>query len=599
MKKQILNKLHPRRGRGVPRGLTLETLEPRNLLSSDLWSAGGLRVDVGDRCDVLTTTVAVRPAPLARLDTGAGNSGIEDQFGPQQGFGTSVLSPPLTNSHAQWAAAVDDAFENNDYWYQAADLGTVSGVSQFDNLVMNDRADWYRFQLDQPADESSAVSIDFQHALGDIDMVVYDHFGRRVGYSNSTTDNERVSLSGRGAGTYYVVVYGYAGATNPDYSLQIVSGAVLQDDPFEQNDLWAQASDLGTLESTTTIAGLVMADSHDWYRFTMTGSGSSTNYVGITFQHAQGDLDLSMYDAQGQLVGYSNGVGDREQVSLDGLSAGTYYVHVYGYAGARNPEYTLLVSPGLPALPVPPVTTPSTPPATQPPATQPPVSQPPATSPASAFQIDVSMSGLTSTQQAIVRDAAARWEQIVVGDLPNEIYAGRIVDDLAIDVSARPIDGPGGILGGAAPDRFRPGTLLPYHGTIQFDSVDLARLEANGTLRDVILHEMGHVLGIGTIWQGLGLLAGANTNDPQFLGAQATAEYAALTGHAETSVPVANTGGAGTRGGHWRESVFTNELMTGYVGPGQDMPLSRVTVASLADLGYQVNLAAADPYQLA
>ena len=38
--------------------------------------------------------------------------------------------------------------------------------------------------------------------------------------------------------------------------------------------------------------------------------------------------------------------------------------------------------------------------------------------------------------------------------------------------------------------------------------------------------------------------------------------------------------------------TFTNELMTGYVGPGRDLPLSRVTIASLADLGYQVNMGA-------
>jgi hypothetical protein len=61
---------------------------------------------------------------------------------------------------------------------------------------------------------------------------------------------------------------------------------------------------------------------------------------------------------------------------------------------------------------------------------------------------------------------------------------------------------------------------------------------------------------------------------------------------------VENGGGPGTRDAHWRESVFFDELMTGYVGPGRDLPLSRVTIASLADLGYQINMAAADPFRL-
>jgi hypothetical protein len=37
--------------------------------------------------------------------------------------------------------------------------------------------------------------------------------------------------------------------------------------------------------------------------------------------------------------------------------------------------------------------------------------------------------------------------------------------------------------------------------------------------------------------------------------------------------------------------------MTGYAEPA-DMPLSRMTIASLKDLGYHVNLEAADPYTL-
>ena len=36
--------------------------------------------------------------------------------------------------------------------------------------------------------------------------------------------------------------------------------------------------------------------------------------------------------------------------------------------------------------------------------------------------------------------------------------------------------------------------------------------------------------------------------------------------------------------------------MTGWAGPGTNLPLSRITVGSLADLGYTVNFAAADSY---
>jgi hypothetical protein len=54
-------------------------------------------------------------------------------------------------------------------------------------------------------------------------------------------------------------------------------------------------------------------------------------------------------------------------------------------------------------------------------------------------------------------------------------------------------------------------------------------------------------------------------------------------------VPVENTGGAGTRDGHWRESVFGSELMTGFYDSGVANPLSAVSAASLRDLGYVVD----------
>ena len=63
-------------------------------------------------------------------------------------------------------------------------------------------------------------------------------------------------------------------------------------------------------------------------------------------------------------------------------------------------------------------------------------------------------------------------------------------------------------------------------------------------------------------------------------------------------VPVENSGGAGTRDSHWRETVLLRELMTGFLNRNVTNPLSRLTIGSLQDLGYTVNLNAADPYSL-
>ncbi|MER6362692.1 leishmanolysin-related zinc metalloendopeptidase [Kitasatospora sp. NPDC001527] len=222
----------------------------------------------------------------------------------------------------------------------------------------------------------------------------------------------------------------------------------------------------------------------------------------------------------------------------------------------------------------------------------------------SPFTIEVEfLDGLTDPQKNAFKQAADRWVKVIVGDLPDiALDDGRIVDDLLIQAEGKPIDGVGIVLGQAGPTGLRPNPgpteFIPATGLMSFDTADLASMEANGTLVDVITHEMGHVLGIGTIWDLKHLLRGAGTSNPTFIGRAAMAEYARLVGtSAPRRVPVENTGDPGTRDAHWRESVFANELMTGFVGRAGN-PLSRLTVASLADLGYQVDLDAADPYTL-
>jgi hypothetical protein len=220
---------------------------------------------------------------------------------------------------------------------------------------------------------------------------------------------------------------------------------------------------------------------------------------------------------------------------------------------------------------------------------------------ASRFNIalNYSDSSLTGAQQAVFAAAAKRWSSIVVGDLPNVTSDGVVIDDLSIDVAARDIDGRGGVLAQASPSAFReaPGSDsgLPYRGFIEVDEADLAALASGGQLLAVVTHEMAHVLGFGTVWEQDGLLRDAGGSNPRFTGPVATAQYNAIFGKSDSAVPVENSGGPGTHDQHWRESVFGNELMTGFVDDGAN-PISRVTVGALADLGYVVDMSAADDY---
>jgi Ca2+-binding RTX toxin-like protein len=221
----------------------------------------------------------------------------------------------------------------------------------------------------------------------------------------------------------------------------------------------------------------------------------------------------------------------------------------------------------------------------------------------SQFDIQINfLGGLTPTQQALFTLAEQRWESIIVGDVLDVFVPGLgIVDDIVIDASGVAIDGPGGILGQAGPNFMRPISFLPASGSMQFDIADLAQQEASGELFDTILHEMAHVLGFGTIWTDLNLLvnpAASGGTDPRFIGPMATAEYNARFGTNDTGVPVEATGGPGTEDAHWRQSIFINELMVGTDTPGAN-PLSRITIAQFADLGYQVDFTPANPFRRA
>ncbi len=239
----------------------------------------------------------------------------------------------------------------------------------------------------------------------------------------------------------------------------------------------------------------------------------------------------------------------------------------------------------------------------------------------SGYDITVRYLGeITNPQLLAFAEAELRWESIITGDLAdvndnlpanscgdNPATNGPF-DDLTIFVTIDSLDGPFGVLGQAGPCFVRVPGDLTVIGRMQFDIEDMELLEQEGSLQAVILHEMGHVLGFGTLWgpQAADLLvdpADPDTpalEDPHFVGAAALAAFddAGGTTYVGGKVPVMNVGGAGTINSHWRDEVFDPEIMTGFLSDGFN-PLSEVSIQSLADLGYTVDVSQADPFTLA
>ena len=222
------------------------------------------------------------------------------------------------------------------------------------------------------------------------------------------------------------------------------------------------------------------------------------------------------------------------------------------------------------------------------------------------FDISVNIvGGLTPSQQAIFTQAEELWESVIIGYQPGVDFYGSLV----INAEGAAIDGVGGVLGSAGPTfvGWGGGFLVAVEGDMTFDSADLANMENNGTLADVIAHEMGHVIGLGTLWSS----AGVGIPGYQEVYADGTGQYtgsAALEAYKSefnqplaTFVPVELGGGTGTANGHWNEvdggagltgitnaggKDMRNELMTGWLNDPTFM--SQTTISSFEDIGYLV-----------
>lgn len=243
----------------------------------------------------------------------------------------------------------------------------------------------------------------------------------------------------------------------------------------------------------------------------------------------------------------------------------------------------------------------------------------------------------TSSQDAIMVQAAERWEEVIgMGAVdfdystnpqpagscgPGSPGISDVVDDIRIYVTIDSIDGAGGsegnIVGQAAPCSWRlsvfqaPGTQQrdTIHkqvitGLITLDEYDVDQMESRGVLLTVVTHEMAHVLGFGTLWDVHARLRNPSvpdrpSGDTHFEGPLTIAAFDGAGGgaYAQAKVPVENSGIAGSADGHWRQSVFENELMNPFLVPGAH-PMSVITLESLYEIGYEINLREAESFSL-
>ncbi len=235
---------------------------------------------------------------------------------------------------------------------------------------------------------------------------------------------------------------------------------------------------------------------------------------------------------------------------------------------------------------------------------------------AATFGIETRLLGrpLNAQQQATVREAATRVSALITSpfapvrvDIPaNDCDRGLpkvqgTLKQLLVFVVVKQLDDD--VYATGMPCDLRDGSYLPVYGVVDLNSVGLSELPREDLL-DTMIHELLHVLGVGTLWEPEYRVSVSGDTDGRtfvrraggvlyYTGPRALAAYRALGGQKQ-GVPL------DPDAGHWSGQAVCAEILSGSASDftGRVNPVSVLTLGALEDLGYRVNRAGAERFNL-
>ena len=212
------------------------------------------------------------------------------------------------------------------------------------------------------------------------------------------------------------------------------------------------------------------------------------------------------------------------------------------------------------------------------------------------LRVRLSMERVAARWRSVIRSApGGEFVRLTAGECRNAVGVAQFITGLRVLVKLDTL--PPRIAGQGGPCVIRS-TGLPLLGTVSLNILSYGTL-SDRKLDDLLQHEVGHVLGLGTIW-GRGVYAPLINGDsldpdPIFVGPNALAAFSRLgqsSRFTRRTVPIQPN----VRG-HWRADAFLGELMApSLINAAQ--PTSAVTVAALRDLGWNVEPEAYDDFTL-
>ncbi len=225
----------------------------------------------------------------------------------------------------------EDTYEPNDSTSQAYE---VEAGYYYDSYISSSSdVEYYKLVLSQDGD----LSLSLGNLPADYDMYLYNTSGTELAKAYTTNNPETISKT-VSAGTYYIKVNGYNGAssTTSAYRLSITfeadssgGGGSTSDDPYEPNDSTAEAYEIAS--GTVYNSYLYTAGDVDYYKFTADDSGSLYLELGDLPK----DYDMYLYNASGTQLAKAYTTSNPEKITAD-IDAGTYYIKVNGYNNAYS-----------------------------------------------------------------------------------------------------------------------------------------------------------------------------------------------------------------------------------------------------------------------
>ena len=208
----------------------------------------------------------------------------------------------------------------------------------------------------------------------------------------------------------------------------------------------------------------------------------------------------------------------------------------------------------------------------------------------------------------VIERVLARWDEVVRPSKRCKPYR------IALHISTQPLEK--NVLASTLVTKFLYlnehtfGNTFPMVGSIVLNTMYLYGNLKEEQLYAVLLHEVGHVLGIGTVWNlpesPVTLYQEDNKDKYYYTGTAGLREYKSYYPTSDlVGIPLEDDGGEGTEDSHPEKDMdrviegkphpgLKEELMTGWIN--SLVSLSRITLGFLEDIGYIVDYSKADPY---